>query len=215
MKTNFDVTLKSKGMLLSKITIFSFFLLLLLGCSKDNLSNDSNVSLPPETQVGANTFGCYANGKLIVPRGYGAYNGNYPAVLWGDPAGTINYYELDIMDLKSEKGGKIFIHMQGIHQLGIGTYVIDESNGQTSIDGYAHNYMHGRIFKEQTNSFQYYRSYPNSGILKITRYDFTNRIISGTFSGRLRNTVDAADEIEITQGRFDIKWSTLLTTNFP
>jgi len=198
-----------------KTTIFSLFLLLLISCSKDNPSNEPNLTLPPETQVGANTFGCNINGKLLVPRGNGTYNGDYPAILWGDPGGSINYYELDIMDLKSTKAGKIFIHMQGIHQMGIGTYVIDESNGQTSIDGYDHNYMHCRIFNEQTNSFQYYRSYANSGILKITRYDFTNRIISGTFSGKLRNSVNPADEIEVTQGRFDIKWNTLLTTNFP
>lgn len=189
-----------------------------MSCSKDYTTNEPNLTLPPETQVGANTFGCYINGKLLVPRGNGTYSGDYPALFWADPSGNSEYSELYIMDLKSKKAGKILIHMQGVNQIGVGNYVIDESNGQNSIDGYDHNYMHCRIFNEETNSYQYYRSYANSGILKITRYDFVagvKLIFSGTFSGKVRNSSNPADEIEITQGRFDFNTFTMLTTNFP
>ena len=48
----------------------------------------------------------------------------------------------------------------------------------------------------------------------ITKYDFTNRIVSGNFSGKLR-LKNGLEEIDILNGRFDIKWSTLDTTPFP
>jgi hypothetical protein len=199
-----------------KTSILLLFVIL-ASCSKDSPKGFS-AQLPPETQVGANTFGCYINGKLLVPRGNGTYNGDYPALFWADPSNNNEYSELDIVDLKSSKAGKILIHIQGVNQIGVGTYIIDESNGQSSIDGYNHNYMHCRIFNEETNSYQYYRSFANSGVLKITRYDFVpgvKLIFSGTFSGRVRNSVNPADEIEVTQGRFDFNAITMLSTNYP
>jgi len=203
-----------KGLNMKSLILFLF--ILLMGCSKENLS-DSSLQLPPETQVGANTFGCNINGKLLVPRGNGTYNGDYPAlILAGYP--NLAYSELDIRDYKSERTGSILIHIQSLNQNGIGNYIIDESNGQSNIDGLDHTYLHCRIFNDATNSYQYYRSYANSGVLKITRYDFVpsvKLIISGTFSGRVRNSANPADEIEITQGRFDFNGATLATTNFP
>lgn len=194
------------------ILVSIFFL---TGCSKDN--NNNNLKLPPETSVGANTFGCYINGKLVVPRdGTGTYLGPDRAVyFFGGYPNTTDYYEICIYDYKSERTSKILMHLQSVHQIGTGIYQIDESNGSSNIDGLNHNYFHCRVFNENTNSYQYYRSYVNSGTCKITRYDFDNRIISGTFSCRLRNSANLQDEIEVTNGRFDFKWSTLDQTHFP
>ena len=105
--------------------------------------------------------------------------------------------------------------MQSAHTIGIGDYIIDESNGMSNIDGFSHNYIHCKIFNENTNSYQYYRSFENSGVLKITRYDFANRIISGTFTCTVKNSANPSDQIEISSGRFDFKWDTLITTVFP
>lgn len=201
-----------------KTTLYSFLVFVLLAsCTKDNPTPDPASLLPPETQTGANTFGCLINGKLLIPRdGTGTFGGaNSGASLLGGYPNSTDYYELDIRDYKSERTAKILIHMQSVHLTGVDNYVIDESNGLSNVDGYDHNYLHCKIFNEATNSYQYYRSYHNSGIFKITKYDFNNRIISGIFSCKIKNSVIPNDEIEIKQGRFDIKWDTLPNKFFP
>ena len=57
-----------------KTTILTFYLLILISCN----SNDENgftPTLPEATQTGANAFGVYIDGKLLVPRdGEGTFN---------------------------------------------------------------------------------------------------------------------------------------------
>ncbi len=200
-----------------KNLITMLLLIILIGCSSDDSNSNPESQLPPITQTGENTFGCLIDGELVKPRdGSGSLGGsNAGASFYGGYPNSTDYYELDIRDLKSSKTSKVLIHMQSVHQLGAGNYIINESNGMSSIDGYHHNYIHCRIFNQTTNSYQYYRSFENSGILKITRYDFYNRIISGTFSCQVKNSANEADTIEITNGRFDIKWDTLPNIAFP
>lgn len=189
--------------------------MLLSSCSKDN-PKDPIFALPPETQTGANTFGCYINGKLLIPRdGTGTIgSSDKGARFWGGyPDGAYN--EIDIRDYKSIRTAKILIHLHNLQQLGVSQYAVDISNGMSNIDGLNHNYIHCMIFSEATNSYQYYRSFDNSGIVTVKRYDFNNRIVSGTFTCRLRNSTNPADEIEITQGRFDFKWDVLSDKIFP
>ena len=112
----------------------------------------------------------------------------------------------------------MLIHIQSLYNNGVNEYTIDESNGQSSIDGLDNTYINCRIFSENTNSYQYYRSFNNSGVIKVIRYDFVpsvKLIISGTFSGRVRNSINPSDEIEITEGRFDFNGATLTSTIFP
>jgi hypothetical protein len=210
------MTLQNKKIM--KQTIYTFIVFVLLAsCTKDNSTSDPASLLPPETQTGANTFGCLINGKLLIPRDgsgtFGVSGGSGFEFLGGYPDGAYN--EINVHDYKSVRTAKILIHIQNLRQIGVATYVIDESNGMSNIDGFDHNYLHCRVFNDATNSYQYYRSYHNSGVLKITKYDFNNRIISGVFSCKVRNSVNLNDEIEIKQGRFDIKWDTLPNKIFP
>lgn len=192
----------------------------LASCSKDNQPEDTTLKLPPETQIGANTFGCYINGNLLIPRdGTGDFSGpDKGAILWGDPTGDQQYSEIEIKDYKSEHTAKILIHIQSLNQFGVANYIIDESNGMANIDGFQHTYMHCKIFNINTNSYQYYRSFNKSGMLKITKYDFIpsqKLIISGVFSGQLKNTANSNDIIQVTQGRFDLNGATLSNKIFP
>ena len=203
----------------TKILIF-LTILILVGCSKDDTTPpEPALLLPTETQTGANTFGCLINGKLLIPRdGTGTFGGSHRGmILWaGHPTGT-EYSEIDIHDYKNPKTGDIVIHIQSLDQLGVGNYIIDESNGFRSIDGLNHNYIHCRIFNEATNSYKSYRSYPNSGVIKITRFDFIPSVqlfVSGTFTCKVRNSTNSNDEIEITLGRFDINGFTLPVKEF-
>ncbi|MFA7444920.1 MAG: hypothetical protein WCY89_03175 [Flavobacteriaceae bacterium] len=203
--------MKTKILLLITIT-------LLWGCSSDdNTPENPLAQLPPETQTGANTFGCLIDGRVLIPRdGAGTTMGQDRGFrFWGDPTGEMQYNEIDIHDYKSHRTGSILIHIQNLRQIGEGEYIIDRSNGMTSIDGYMHNYIHCRIFSSRTNSYQWYRSFDNSGILTITRFDWENGIISGVFECRAINSSNSNDTIDIKLGRFDFNGYTLPNTQFP
>ncbi len=194
--------------------------ILLFSCGNDDDTDTSPTNertLPPITQTGANTFGCYIDDILFLPRdGDGTFNNSDPAVLvWGDPTGNSLYQEYDLNDHKSEKTTSLFIHIQNLHQNTIDEYIVDESNGLTSIDGMQNSYMHCRIWRDDVGNYQTYLSYENSGIINITNYDLTLRLVSGTFSGSVRNFETPHDTIQITNGRFDFKWDTIDEADFP
>jgi len=190
--------------------------LLLIGCSTDNPKE----GLPKETRSGANTFGCLIDGKLLLPRS-GNNNIVNPlsgATLWGGYPNVFDYFELEIIDYKSPKKASLLLHMHNIVNIGIGDYIINESNGMDNIDGLNHSYLHCEIFDKKTNSYQKYVSYDNSGVFTITNLSIgapTGNIISATFNCKLRNILNPSDEIEITNGRFDVNSLTISQTYFP
>lgn len=199
---------------MKKTVLMLITTMLLIACSDDSNPEDG---LPPETQTGANTFGCLIDGKLLVPR-----SGNnslvfplWGAILWGGIPNIEDYRELEIRDYKSPKSATLLLHMKKVDSIGVGNYNINESNGMSNIDGLDQNYLHCTIFDEKTNSFQQYVSFNNSGVLKIKYLKLNGLIISGTFNCRVRNIQNFDDVIEITKGRFDIKASTIMQTYFP
>ena len=199
--------------------LFFLTILSLLGCSKDDpIVEDPLAKLPPETQVGANTFGCIINNEVFYPRdGTGTLfsPGGKGLILWGDPSvpvGLGNYGELEIRNLQNAKpANTMMIHLQNFNQIGVGDYVWKESNFQSSIDGLMQNYVYAKIYDESVNGWRLYGSYENSGKVTITKY---GNIICGNFSGKLR-LKNGTEEILISSGRFDINSSTLNVTPFP
>jgi len=195
------------------ILIFSTALLL----SSCSTNDDSfNPTLPPVTQIGANTFGCFVDGQLLVPRdGTGSTLGADPGMIYyGSPSG-FSYNELAIRDFKSGTGGLLDLHIIDLLENGTGTYNIQNSNCQDGIDANISTNIRVRLFDQDTQAFKWYCSIENSGILTISRYDFENRILSGTFNCIVQNRDNPQDIVEITDGRFDIKWDTLPFTQFP
>jgi hypothetical protein len=202
----------------TQLLTLALSLQLFVACSNDDgKSSLCKDNLPAITTTGSNAFGCCINGNLLIPRdGTGAFGGSDSgAGLYGGYPNSTDYYELDVRDFKSERTGQILIHMHQVHFNREGDYIINQSNGYNAIDGLNHTYLHCRVFNATTNSYQYYRSYENSGVLKITRYDFANRIISGTFTCLVKNSSNPNDSIEIKDGRFDINWLTLPNISFP
>lgn len=191
---------------------------LFVACNNDdNKSSVCQDYLPAITTTGANTFGCCINGNLLIPRdGTGTFGGNDDGLSkYGGYPNVTDYNEIEAIDFKSERTGKILLHIHQVYMNGTGDYVVNESNGFNAIDGLNHTYLHCRVFNTTTNSYQYYRSSENSGIIKITRYDYTNGIISGTFNCVVKNSSNPNDIIEIKDGRFDINGYTLPSISFP
>ena len=168
---------------------------------------DPLAKLPPETQTGANTFGCIINNQVFYPRdGTGSIlsPGGKGFILWGDPSdpnGSGNYLEIEIRNLKDGKPcSNMLIHMQNIPQNQVGEYIWKASNFQSSIDGLMQNYVFAKIYDNDSNTWKNYSSYENSGKVTITKY---GNIISGNFRGKLR-LLNSTTELDISNGRFDI-----------
>ena len=201
---------------------FIFFIFLLIGCSND----DSNPldALPPETQIGANTFGVLIDGKAYKPRC------EKPSVvfpvwgmlLWGGVPISTDYNELEVRDLKSERGFEMLIHIDKLFLNRVGTYIVYESNGNKGfIDGLNQTNIYCTIFDKREGIYKKYVSFDNSGEIVISNYTLgtqnplTGTIVSGTFKGRLRNITDETDEITMTNGRFDVNSLTVIYHEFP
>jgi hypothetical protein len=205
--------------LLLKI-LFIFTLLSLYHCSSNN-DNDYQgftPTLPAITQTGANTFGCYIDGKLLTPRDgapdlYGPNKGMRRLALGTAP--NYIYNEIYIDDRKSEKGGLLRIHTIELHRNGEGTYTINESNCQNGLDANTSININCRVYDAKAQIFKWYCSIENAGTLTISRYDYDNGILSGTFSCTMQNRDNPNEQIEISQGRFDINGYTLRDTEFP
>jgi hypothetical protein len=201
-----------------KKTILTFLTILFLAsCSKEDTPTpeDPLAKLPPETQTGANTFGCIINGQVFYPRDGTStlFNpGGKGLKFWGDPSdpnGNGNYNEIEIRNLQDAKpANSMIIHLQGLDQIRTGDYVWHDSNFQSSIDGLMQNYVYAKIYNSSLNGWQYYGSYENSGKVTITKYLNNNTIVSGNFTGKLR-LLNGTEEVDILNGRFDINKATL------
>lgn len=190
-----------------------------MACSSDDAATkDPFAQLPPETQTGANTFGCIINNQVFYPRDgtSSLFNPSGKGLkMWGDPSGNQEFNELEISNFQDAKPtNSMVIHLHGLNQIGIGEYFWKNSNFQSSIDGLMQNYVYAKIYDESVNGWRYYGSYENSGKVTITKYSNNNTIVSGNFSGKLR-LYNGTEEIDILDGRFDINKTTLSDTNFP
>ena len=196
------------------VLAFTLFAFIFLGCNKED--DGFTPTLPPITQTGENTFGCYVNGVLITPRdGSGTFNvPDRGMILVAGPGPTeFSYQEIKVRDFASEKTARITLHLIHPDSISIGSYTINESNCMGNIDSPITNNVFCRIFDYEKGIYKEYCSFEDSGTINITRYE--NGVISGTFSCRVRNKNDFNDIIEITEGRFDLDGYTLPYANFP
>lgn len=197
-----------------KNLFFILMALLLIGCRD---SSEDSPQLPPETQTGANTFGCLVNGKLFYPRD-GTFDvmGNNKAIRYlGSASNVYKYDEIYVANFQDGKPlNYMYFHLHDISTKGAGEYIWKDSNFNKGIDGLMQNYLYVRAYDYATNTWKWYTSYENSGKTIITKNDAQNFIISGSFSGKLR-TADGKEEIEITNGRFDINTATIDLQTFP
>lgn len=194
--------------------ILAIILMAPASCSKKD-DDGFKPTLPPITQTGENTFGCYVNGELLVPRdGTGTFNApDYGMIFWGSPPG-FSYNEIDIRDFKGGNGGWMNLHIVDLDENGEGEFIINESNCEDGIGSNPNVNLRVRWLDKEGQYYKWYCSVQNGGSLKITRYDYSNMIVSGTFNCTAVNRDDSSDIIEITDGRFDIKWDNL-PSNFP
>ena len=172
------------------LLLVTSFVLLNSSCKKSKPTNPVD-QLPPETQTGANTFGCLVNGKVYIPKGStGMGKPNYRVMVdpsYNDGQFSINCYQV-INDNETQflDFGSDSIKGSGKYPLTIGGRLrIAWSSGSCKTD----------VF--DTISYRY-------GNLIITRYDLQAGIFSGEFEFTYKPP--NCDTIKITNGRFDYKF---------
>ena len=172
------------------------FLLVITACTKNDLEDQ----LPPITQTGENTFGCYVDGKIFMPKdqeGYYPSGGGRPKGLY--VVGGAHYFSITARNYID-----FFIYIPE-NYLGLEekTYIFDASNGYAAGQG-----------GDNPQSFCYgidakYLSVQNSGSITFTKIDHNSGLLVGVFNLTVVNEDDPNDVIEITDGRFDIDLGTL------
>ena len=197
-----------------KTTLF-FLFLALSSCSKNNDTPQTpQDQLPQITTIGANTAGCIINGKVLIPKNEEQQFGGSPAyglqrysgVHFGSTNGD-DYYAVQIVNKKDKGGGFIYLQLPNLIN-GIGNYIINQSNNEFYMDGPNNPHVIVKTY-DGVNLGKVYLSGSNSGIIKITKFDFPNRIVSGIFNLTVYNKDNPNETIEITDGRFYINGFTL------
>lgn len=162
-------------------------------CNKDD--ENSGDTLPPETQIGANTAGCLVNGEVFLPKAGGI-----------NPAVVVNYefvngeffFGLSFRDQRGTGVKTVGVGTQRVNLEANETYVLDKNefdNGDFTGGGGAYSLSSSVIYV--TTSIV-------TGELTITRVDTSNSIISGTFWFDAIN--EQGEIVEIRDGRFDYEY---------
>jgi len=182
--------------LLFILTIF----LLATACCKKETNNEE--SLPDATQTGRGIFACYVDGKPFIDNKNQFNCGlEYVAETYGfhiaatdtDYYGDINHPTHMSMGMSDSS---VTIVEGGTYTFYVSYPVVQDT--QMSAACY--------FYESRHNSLGIETEYPDyTGELHITKLDYTNYIISGTFWFDIKNPY-TNKKVKIRDGRFDVKF---------
>ncbi|QNM85913.1 hypothetical protein H9W90_01980 [Polaribacter pectinis] len=182
--------------------IFTLIITLFLSCSDNENLVEPIIedTLPPITEIGANTFGCLINGKVFIPKdktGYTPPGGGTPKGLKISSGDTniVDYYAITARDYISHS---LYIYIP-TDRPEKRKYEFKLSPGVASTLE-APNFPH--IFLIINN--KKYISFDNSGSIEFNKVDFISEVCAGIFNTKLRNIDNQNDIVQITNGRFDL-----------
>jgi hypothetical protein len=174
-------------------------LLLLQSCFLFDIKPKEKDQLPPETQTGANTFGCLVDGKVFLPKRGG----------FGSPEHfRCDYQFVDghfVFQLVGTRYGNDAVNSVGVYYTS--TTLIKEGKYSFSTQS-TPDYAFGQ---HSDGSFTTYRLHKTDGItytgeLWIKKIDTINGIISGTFWFNALDDYGSGSKVEIREGRFDARF---------
>ena len=140
--------------------------------------------LPPATQQGKYTFGCLVNGKAMVP---------------DNTLDVVAIYQLGSLVIlgRTQNNGvsQAIVFLIEDSMISEKTYQLDDT-----LRTVRYVYTDIKISCDHNTD----GSLDNTGILTITKFDWTNLIVSGTFS--ITVSPPGCPKYVITEGRFDLKF---------
>jgi len=192
------------------MTITKFIsLLILLNLSTCTSCEDPEWArtLPPETQTGANTLGCYVNENLFVAQyGFGMQNGT---PIYADYISQIGLLEISTSEFSDR-----YVRLEILHPkenaINTSFRVFAAFNGEPYAGlNWFYNFDNDGIFS-------YIGGNQDIGEIYITRFDSINKIVSGNFHCKMGksenfnnvdiNTYKLYPIANISQGRFDLTY---------
>ena len=185
--------MKTRATILAAMLLTLFFF---------NACEKELTELPPETQSGKHTFGCYVNGELFV------HETNNP--FRPSPTRYASYYP---------ENNTLFIFCIGSNDMGTITLQVlnPEENIKKTLQ--SAEYRNLIVLNEETGGnitiqeleFITYKG-ENVGKILLTRFDIANGIVSGTFECEIpwcesypSQPLVGNSIVKITQGRFDFR----------
>lgn len=181
----------------------SAYVLMLAFASCKSCKKEVN-PLPPETQTGANTFGCLIDGKPYIPDGSGGFGGAKP-ITGGyayTPQSCSSKYDVWVTTYRKD-GWDFSIYLENVGNK-TGKYPLKYTTpgAPTILCPPNHAIFYKYISPSETAVYATDSEY--TGEVTITRADTVNKIVSGTFFFKARRPA-TGETIEITNGRFDVK----------
>jgi len=168
---------------MKKLFLLAAIALTLSCCNKDD---DHTESLPPATQTGAGTFACKVNGTSYIDTSGGYFN---------------CYYQLVGGDYYFSIGGEDENHnLLGQVRFASNASIIEEGMQYTLTCNELQNHYGEVAFVDLLlNATSCNTSF---GSMTITKLDFVNNIVSGTFEFDIVHP-NTGETIQIREGRFD------------
>ena len=169
----------------NSILILLFFIFLFTASCKKEETPLSQ--LPKPTTEGRNIFGCLVNGEVWTPAGANSIGG-IPK-LRASYEDHIKLFNISAKREITENGINQFMAFGDIIN-GVGEYTMTKKNIYTDF-----------------NCAFYHLDTLKDRVLRITHFEPSNRIISGTFEfSAISTDMDCPDTIQVTEGRFDITY---------
>lgn len=164
--------------------IFNFLLCMILFVILNSCCKEIELSLPEETTIGAEKFGCYVDDELFVYTGSGG--------VWGQPNIGAS---LDT----SANSLTIFACTKSHEEIRIVDSIIEVGRKYPISNGAYYTYN-----KEYRTHTVYWFDKDKHSEICLTRLDVENKIVSGTFSFMAKNR-NSGEYKTISEGRFDVK----------
>ena len=186
--------------LITSLSIALIFIILSASrCKKDPINPVDQ--LPPETQTGANTFGCLVNGQAFKPGGLQLSGGSLNCIyqlIYNDP---INGRVFGISAGKRYSNGDVRNIGFGLDSIGIIEGVTYNLESRAKGNGYGQH----AYYSLPSSSDIYQTNNIVKGSVTFKRFDLVNQVASGTFWFNAVNS--NGDTARITDGRFDVRYT--------
>jgi hypothetical protein len=179
-----------------KPLLLIFLSSLLIGSScRKHKTVDPVSQLPPETQTGANTFGCLVDGKIFLPKG-DPFGGPIKKAAYQLVNNRFHFLVSGSRSLSTETSS-IGLFADSL-QMTVGAYELTSKNIPGKLYGqYAVAQIGGLLETYLTNDIE-------KGQLIFKKLDEVNQIVSGTFWFDAKNA--NGQIVQIREGRFDLPY---------
>jgi hypothetical protein len=186
-----------------RFLFYSTFLLTVLSASNCKKNNASADELPPETQTGANTFGCLVNGQIFKPGGAqlsgGSLQCNYQYLGSGVNGGYYFVLTGRYRNNSNASGSSVGLFTDSLRIQENVKYILKNPVKGSSYAYYSY-YTSAIPFQDYETDGNIY-----TGELWIKKLDTINQIVSGTFWFDAVNA--SGQKAEIREGRFDVHYT--------